>query len=76
MSAHVAGHWWAIERRHIDGPYAGRWRLQWENDPCWPRLFRTRAEVRRHLAERHRSDDAWARKYWRLRPVEVTVVPV
>lgn len=78
MSAHVPGTWWAIERLHTDGPYEGLWRLQWEPDPCWPRLFTRRSEVRQHLIERQAkepdwADRAWLRKHWRLRPVKVRV---
>ena len=85
MSAHVAGTWWAIERYHPDWreDLTERWTLQWEQDPCWPRLFRTRAEARAWLAEREAKtaakawvDHAWLRKHWRLRPTKVRVVQI
>lgn len=69
MSHHVAGTWWAIERYDDE---RREWVLQWNAaEPCWPRLFTRRAEVRAYLAERVVNGLVW---HWRLRPVMVKVV--
>ena len=85
MSAHVAGTWWAIERYDTERRI---WVLQWDpTQPCWPRLFTRRQEVRDYLRQRHEEtmrvhresypvDLAWLRKHWRQRPVKVRVVRV
>lgn len=74
MSAHEAGTWWAIERLHTDGPYERQWVLQWEpTQPCWPRLFTRRREVREYLRDKGDTSE-WMRKHWRQRAVKVRVV--
>jgi hypothetical protein len=84
MSVHVPGTWWAIERFDTE---RREWVLQWNPAaPCWPRLFRTRAEVRAYLRAEHEEtmrvhreqypvDLGFLRTHWRQRPVKVRVVP-